>query len=318
MFHASCGKKVQFCARFAIAVMFVTFGVARESRAALMHDTTPDSAYQALGDGYSSVGWFADSTILGTRTASGVLISAGDQSGYWLATAAHNILDANGYYSDTYYFGTGHNYFSDPGTVYGISKEDVFIVPGYDPSAALGATPDLALCRLEQSVLGVTPAERFYGTDSLDILLTQVGYGRPGTVSSGPGAYDGIVRGAQNISWNFGFAGIVSRDYWRIPFVYPGHFDYQPLGGLGTGGDSGGGEFATIGGIEYLVGIIDFGIGGYDYGSSTYSIRVSLYNEWIDTTISEHPAVATPVPPTILLFGSALLGLIGVRRRNSC
>lgn len=210
-------------AQMALVVLVVVFSFTGVANAALMHDwilSNPngDLEYRALGNSYSSVGWVTNENgyVNGTvRSASGVLLRAGAQSGFWVLTAAHVVLDMSKQpQGSSFYFGTG-SFFDNVGT--GTLADSYYIHPGYNGGDPYVIGVDLALLHLSSPVLGVDYAERFYGTDEKGTLLTRVGYGKPGTVSTGLGEYDGIKRGAQNIGVSFGMQGQWT-DFWRAVF----------------------------------------------------------------------------------------------------
>jgi len=281
------------------------------AHAVVMHDNVPSSEYEAL----AAQAQYAPSGYLNCLNngvyepaGSGVLIDAGDQTGFWVLTAGHVILNSGTEPFAGFQFGLGSNQFDDPRPL--VAADVWFPFPGYSDADPWGTTPDLGLVHLSSAVNDVPAATRFRGTDQAGTLLTRVGHGKPGTPELGLLPYDGVERATDNIGFRFGVPGIAITDYWTTRFDGPGWPYYQHLGGHASPGDSGGASYATIAGQDYLVGITSFRRGDYSYGDSSYALRVSLYNDWIDQTIANY----TPEPTSFLLL---LLAMPLLSRRKA-
>lgn len=289
--------------------LFVTFVIVSvlgaAAPAAIMHDSVPSSEYEARAALFPSAGFInrLDGGLF-EPGGSGVLIDAGDDSGLWVLTAGHVILRSGINPYDGFQFGFGSDQLGNPGRLY--TADGWYPHPDYSDNDPWGLTPDLGLLHLSERVLDIEPALRFRGTDQAGTLLTRVGHGTPGTASGGLGVYDGIERGANNVGYRFGLVGgLVSTDYWMTRFTPFGELYYQELGAMGSPGDSGGANFSFIGGDMQLVGITSFVRGDYGYYGLTGSLRVSLYNNWIDDVIANH--APEPSSLILLLVGAAVL-----------
>ncbi|MEE8452394.1 MAG: trypsin-like serine protease, partial [Thermoguttaceae bacterium] len=156
---------------------------------------------------------------------------------------------------------------------------------------------DIGLVELDAAVPGITPAERYTGSDELGEVGTSVGFGMTGTGLTGAVDFDGEKRAGRN-----------DIDVWlrtpgRTPRVFMSDFDNPagtenvwgsneplPLEYLIAPGDSGGGVFANFGGSELLIGIHSFGaaydgVVDSDYGDISGHTRVSSFNKWIDKVL---------------------------------
>jgi hypothetical protein len=269
----------------------------------IMRDDVPSSSYEAFAADprVQSVGWVSEFTSGVYYVAgSGVLI---DPS--WVLTAGHVILgtDNNGFAGMRFRLGS---------SVYGTPTASVvadawFPYPGYLSTMTTGTGSDIGLIHLSSPITSITAAERFRGTDQRYTQMYMSGYGDPGTSATGPLAFDGIKRAGTNIAEDLGF-GSVESQYWLSNFAYPGGSDLQPLEWGTAPGDSGCGWFADIDGRSQLVGVNDFMWRNYGAGGYSGAIRVSLYNDWIDTTMA-----SVPEPGSI---GILVIGAFGLLRRR--
>jgi hypothetical protein len=173
-----------------------------------------------------------------------------------------------------------------------------FTFPGYQQNP--GSGHDIALVHLVDPIFDVIPAERFRGTDEIGTHIYAAGYGEPGVWPS-PRSFDGVQRAGENLADSFGgLLGAVESQYWLADFGPAWFTPTLSLEWAGSGGDSGGGWFADVDGEMQLVGVSAF---VRDNFNTTGATRVSLYNDWIDETIT---ANSVPEPSSL-----ALLSLIG-------
>jgi hypothetical protein len=276
-----------------------------------MRADVPSSTYEAYGQQsqFQSVGWMAGlhSDGLGHPTGSGVYLGDG-----WVLTAAHVVegsINASGFVN--LMFGVGPNYYNNWGE-YGMA-DAWYIYPGYSSSAGNGQTPDLALVHLSTS-LSVSAAVIYSGTVQGGDTISMVGYGVPGTDSTGPLTYDGEKRGGDNILSGFGSDGSLDYSLYSSSYMFA-EFDWlnqMPLECMGSPYDSGGGVFMEGSGQWYLTGIMDFttgpGTAGLLYGFSTGALDVTQYSGWIDETRAD-----VPEPGTLIMFATGSLALLSRR-----
>jgi len=90
---------------------------------------------------------------------------------------------------------------------------------------------------------------------------------------------------------------------------YPGTFAQSLYNGTGTEVNS------ALGGVQYLYTYSDAMDLGVDFNGVKVAGMTITTNAGDSTTITEAGA-ATPIPPSILLMGSGLLGLVGIGRRQ--
>jgi hypothetical protein len=76
---------------------------------------------------------------------------------------------------------------------------------------------------------------------------------------------------------------------------------------MGTPGDSGGGWFIDVNGEMQLAAVTSFYLGDFSYVGATGALRVSLYNDWIDSYVPE---------PTSLLLLVAGVACSLIRRHG--
>lgn len=167
------------------------------------------------------------------------------------------------------------------------------------PGGFVGTEVDLAIVFWDNP-LPFTP--RSIGSAVLNEVLTYSGFGRPAT-PAGFLPVTGDRRAFETYVDAFGapIAGI-SSDYINGIFRSPG-VGSLPLGGVGTGGNSGSGVFNQAGSI---VAITAAQAGAPGYLASTYSLRLDLYQPWINSV------VPTPGTASLLLLG----GIFAARRRR--
>ncbi len=281
----------------ALAVTQVEGGVIR-------HDRSPDS-YQQLAESYTSVGrvWGDAPSGDSRSVASGTLI---DQR--WVLTAAH-VITSDGMR------------FEIDGDLYPVIQ--TVIHPDWDGRYFRGN--DLALLELAHPVTDVTPAVLHDGDDAVGRVGTMVGYGRTGTGLSGGDQMGGTRRAGQNMidSTGSGFWPILSDDLLMADFDYPhtlaeslpmnlalgltdiptmltgsqhinrmGQADPLELEYLPASGDSGGGVFIEVDGIEVLSGVISFNLAWDGSNNASYTdmvgiVPIGMMGPWFESNVPE-------------------------------
>ncbi len=275
----------------------LTLLVATPAQAGLMHNsgTTPGQAYLDYADLYPEVGWLGRLNDSGQTVfrSSAVLIDP-----HWVLTAAHSVLQVSndtdsffdGYrvgFTDNFLAGAGENQFANA----------VYVHPDYND---VGSGPDLALLYFEDA-FSIDPATLYSGPHVVGTPYDLVGFGRPGTPSTGLQSNDGQRRAGTNLLTNVD----IPDGYIRARFSSPGLPEFQQLGILGTPGDSGGGWYVDINGMMQLAAITSDATSFYGYGSFTTATYFdSGVNAWIDSTKQNH-AVPEPSSAALLLIGSA-------------
>jgi len=283
---------------FVIGLLLASAVVAE---AGIMREDVAESEYIALANDarYASVGCVFTQVGSSWYGASGVLINDGTPAdgSSWILTAAH-VLD--GSISELrFYLGPG---------VYGGAYTHRVVADSWlkhpDYNKYVFGWRDIGLIHLSQPITDVTPATLFTGTDVLGTSVTMVGYGNPGTNTTGERPFDGIERGGTNVIDDFTGSAEMS-----FTFNAPGS-GATALEYGGAHGDSGGGVFYDISGQTYLAGII---YGGYPgnapgacYGVSTCMTRMSWADSWVYSVV--------PEPGTAVFLTSGMLLLL--RRRK--
>lgn len=315
-------KKIVLGCLLAMAATSATAGVIRHDR--------DDADYLALAQEaqFNPTGRILSTTDAGRWICSGTLINYS-----YVVTAAHCIDEDSR--RDIDFLVGGETY---SGARWAVHEN-------WDPAGSLFAGWDIGIIKLDRGVYNVATAALYTGADEIGQVGTHVGYGATGVGTTGQTENAGTRRAGHNEIDEFNLAGeghdrILWNDFdaplgTDIADMAPGtigdlSFLVNPIAGFGRtsgtaldmeysigGGDSGGGYYLEENGEWFLAGVHSFGAGidsGADstYGDFTGSTRVSSFVNWIGQT---QATLAVPEPTSIMLFGTALLGLAGFRRK---
>ena len=267
-------------------------GFRYRSRGAVMRPDVPSSEYEAFfaDSRFQSVGWLTGSNANSNYefvVGSGVLIAPD-----WVLTNAHVINSKVVGMFDTMAFSLSNSVYSEPPNYH--LSDALFVYPDYVNDAQIGTGIDLGLIHLSTPVADATPATRFYGTDQRGTLMFCAGFGKPGVANNDGGVFgvfDGKGRAGSVVANHFAndnfslvVSGYTKPEYWLARMLSHG----TKLEWLLSPGDSGGSWFADTdqNGTYELVGISSFTWGYYDFDSYSGAVRVSMFNDWIDTTIA--------------------------------
>lgn len=298
-----------FSVLFVAAVVAATMGVSVDTANAAIFETAAkvqEGEIYAADPMFDSVGFmYTKIDDLWHRAGSGVLIDP-----EWALVAGHSLLLGGGIEETSgVEFYLGNNLFeSSTGRI----ADEWYTYPGYTAGHTAGHGVDLGLIHLSEPIFSVDPAVLYNGVDLRGTLMQMAGYGSPGTAISGPGNFDGIKRAGSNIAAEFGGDRPpwhrAESQYWLADFDLF-YDDLQPLEWMTSPGDSGGGWFADFDGQMQLVGINHGFLGDYGSGVSM-AIRTSLYDDWINETMT-----SVPEPSSIVMFASLGLTLLLFRKR---
>jgi hypothetical protein len=266
-----------------------------------MHSTT------ALANGATASSQYAGSTLFFEwdgyllSNPSNVLTfraSAIRLNDTWGLAPAHLFEQTGAVYSN-FRVGNGSNWMTDRGQIRDVSQ--FFIHPQANPNGFDGNEVDLAVFRWNTPLSGTDVT---IAPSVLNEVLSYNGFGRPATPILGILPSDGQRRMFQTGVDMFGdsFAG-VSTDYVAGVFWAPNDPRTLALGGIATAGSSGSGVYNSGGG---LVAMTTAGSGSPGWNSTNYSLRLDLYQPWINTVV--------PSPGSIALLGIG--GLFAFRRRR--
>jgi len=209
----------------------------------------------------------------------------------WGIAPAH-AFDVGG----NFRIGNGSNWMNDRGLERSITS---FVThPLAVPGSFVGSEVDLAVFFWGESLPGTNLT---IAPTTLNEILSYSGFGRPATPATGNLPLDGQRRMFQTYADDFGSVIGISTDYVRGQFIDAG-IGFLPLGGVGTFGSSGSGVYNQNGITALAVAVT----GSSNYLSSTYSLRLDLYEPWINTVV--------PSPGTAALL--VLSGVFTMRRRR--
>jgi hypothetical protein len=264
-----------------------------------------DSLYTTLAANYPSVGRITWTDGAFSYLASGTLIAPN-----WVLTAGH-VTDGKAVTNMTVLLN-------------GASYSAAEIIPNPSWNGDLNHGFDIGLVRLTQNVVGVTPADRLTTSNEKGKLGTSVGYGLTGTGKTGYQDSNIFTKRAGNNQIDaYGSAVGMPNHFMLSDFDDPSNKDHRNLFGSATPlpleyciapGDSGGGTFVTVNGKTLLAGVHSFistmfkplGDGTLNSSYSDYfgSTRVSLFNDWINSTMNAHFSQSLAGSSSVLTLGS--------------
>lgn len=292
------------------------------AHAIVLSDGASDADSQALANSfaYSSVGQVFYDNGGTAYSASAVMVAPG-----WLLTAAH-VTDG----------ASNLSFYADAGGTSGSGRTGIAADAYYtDPlwNGNLNDGYDIGLVHLTSNPACLTAATcqlatLYTGNSDVGRTAIMIGYGRTGTGSTGDTSFDGLKRSGSNS---------IDQLYGTNNNILLADFDNGTAADNSTGsstpvtneamiapGDSGGGLFEIIGGVQYLVGIASFvaatpadGNPNADYGDLSGWTRVSDFTTWVNDTIAANTPVPVPEPMSLALLGIGLVGIGVLRRRKA-
>ena len=306
-----------------VAALIAVIAVPYNAAASIFSNISDLEESEVFGQSsvFDPVGLLVGTDINGDSfvAGSGVFISNGiDGNNAWILTAGHVTFDEPNSPWESLRFNPNADFF---GNLDGLLTADLSVpFPGFTNNEAGGGTGnDIALVRLSDPIFGIDPAQRFFGPDDslIGTEFITAGYGNPGIFGQPLGAFDGIRRGGQNRIESAGanFPQVQVEDQFFVTDFDPFFSnDALPLEHQGSMNDSGSPFFVDINGEYQIAGITN---GSLTSDLSTFAIRTSLFNDFIDETISSN-STAVPEPGTMGLLTLELIsGALRRRRRKA-
>jgi hypothetical protein len=289
-------------ARASLLFWFATFCFATSGQASTIRSDLSWSDYSSLTTGYAStVGMIYGASSSQAWVGSGTVIES-NSYGVWVLTAAHVVEDA-----------TSLQFVIGGGTYSATSWSYKSYIASDSSNVADAGVGDLGILYIPAStgISGVSPATLYSGTTTslLGLTATYTGFGNTGTGSTGYQANTyGTLHAVQNVldvqasATSSGYSSSVLMCDFDSPThssrnnslaAYGSSATPLALEGLIAPGDSGGGVFATVGGVTYLMGVNSFGsasdgILNSDYGDTAGIVSACDFLSWI------YDKVATP------------------------
>jgi|GEM_PF-672574 len=207
--------------------------------------------------------------VNGTQTSDYPAVGLIGESGYHFCTGT---LIAPQYVLTAAHCAEGVGNTSGTFTVGGRSyqTERVYVHPNYNRNAiGSDSANDIAIYKLSQPVIGITPMDIFRGIPQVGQLLTLVGFGGGGNGTTGTNGDFGIKR-----------VGTTPIDQVTRTLI---HWDFDNNTEANTApGDSGGPAFVTINGVKYIAGVTSGGDSpNASIGDHSFDTRVDAYADWI-------------------------------------
>ena len=269
---------------------------------------------------FDGVGLFTGDDAAGGSflAGSGVFIGNGTNGkNAWILTAGHVMFDEPNLLWESMQF----NPSADVGAnlMYFLDVEEVFPFPGFTSSETGGGTGnDIGLVKLSAPINNIAAATLFDGPDTglTGAEFITAGYGFPGVFGQPLGDFDGIRRGGRNTIESAGanFPQVTVEDQFFVSDLdlvnssNPLALEWQ-----GSIVDSGSPWFVDVNGEYQIAGIVN---GGLLSDTSTFAIRTSLFNDFINDTITTNSSTSVPEPGTMGLLGLGMIGAAVRRRRK--
>jgi len=264
------------------------------AQASVMHDASYNTGvYTTLDDQYQGAAMWMNAV----RAGQTVQFSAVRIDPWYAVTAAHPLWTGSDVATSAW-GGFGDNIVGNPGLEVGI--DEMHFHPTWNGNLTqvlANGWADLAVIKFDEPVPGPTID---IGSLALGEMFDTVGFGRPGTPGLGWLTEDKERRAFHQYADTFG-SSIAGTNYVRN-FFEPLSNRNDLLAGGGSPGASGGGGFNSSGDLTTLV---VAGVGAPGYLMSTYSLRLDLYDPWIQTIV--------PEPSTLSLL---LLSVLALKRRH--
>ncbi len=266
--------------------------------AAHVVDDATALSFNINGSSYSASSWYYHSSVSDSNVASS---SVGDLGLVYISTSIANVTAA------TIYTGATSNL---------LGKTATFVGYGNTGTGSTGAkSGSYGTLRAVQNVLDTTASAQWGSSYSASVLLSdfdsassstgtsssktsskvsstsgKIGGGFNGK-NNGPGGFGNNNKGGGNPGKNTGGGNNNNNNGNNSSSnnntISSGNATPLALEGLIAGGDSGGGDFVTIDGVNYLVGVNSFvsasdGKVDSDYGDISGVVSVSDYVDWIE------------------------------------